>query len=154
LGKLLSYYIQSDGLGECIGFYDDFNEKGNQIGDLYIQGKISDLMKDFEKGVFDQVLICIGYKHFNFRAQIFDRLKEWKIPLFMLKHSSSYVDPSATVKEGCVLFPRSCIDAGVVLEENVLINSGSVIAHDSIIRRHSFVAPGVSIAGFVNIGER
>ena len=42
----------------------------------------------------------------------------------------------------------------VNVESNVLINVGCTIAHDSSVGKHTFLSPRVSIAGFVNVGDR
>ena len=55
--------------------------------------------------------------------------------------------------EGIFILPGTIIDMNVNICDNVLINIACNIAHDSIVREHSFVAPGVTIAGNVEIGE-
>jgi len=94
----------------------------------------------------------IGYKHMEFRRQIFNDLK-LDIPFARLIHPSAYVDKSTQIGQGCFILPGCKIDAHSVLEENVLLNTGVVLAHDSIIKSHSFCGPAAAIAGKTTIGE-
>ncbi len=41
-----------------------------------------------------------------------------------------------------------------MIAENVVLNTACCIAHDSSVETHSFLGPGVSVAGFVRIGSQ
>jgi sugar O-acyltransferase (sialic acid O-acetyltransferase NeuD family) len=152
LGQQIAWYATSDRKYQVVGFYDDFAVKGHICKGIPVLGKIEDVESDFEKGEFDELLLAIGYKHFKERMRIFNELKK-TVPFGRLIHSSAYVDSSAIIGQGVIVYPGCVLDMNSHLQDNVLLNAGVVIAHDSVIGAHSFISPGVKIAGFVSVGN-
>jgi sugar O-acyltransferase (sialic acid O-acetyltransferase NeuD family) len=155
LAEQIAYHAEQDGGMEIIGFFDDFLEQGAIITKTTkaykILGGVEAIVPLYKKGIFDCLLVGIGYKHLAFRKAIFERFKG-KVPFANFIHSSCYVDPSCQLGEGVVLFPACTLDYGVTLGDNVLLNTGCTIAHDTTIGRHTFLSPRVALAGFVTIG--
>ena len=50
--------------------------------------------------------------------------------------------------------PLSVISCFATIEEGVIINTRSSADHDVVMRRFSSLAPGVSLGGYVEVGER
>lgn len=152
LGQQISHHIQYDTKDKVIGYFDDFAEKGTLINGLPIIGKTTEVLNSFQKGIFDFLLIGIGYNHIESRKTFYNSF-EFEIPFYTFIHSSCIIDPSAKIGKGTVIYPGCIIDKNTVIKDNVLINIGCSIAHDSIISSHSFLSPRVASAGFVNIDE-
>ena len=153
LGQLIAYHCKADKQAEVVGFFDDFKTKSDTVNSIPILGGLDDIVALFEDNVFEELMIAIGYKHFDFRTSVFNKF-QGKIPFAKLIHSSCYVDNSCQIGEGTCLLPGSTLDRNVVIKSNVLINVGCTIAHDSVINNHSFLSPSVSVAGFVEIGSQ
>lgn len=151
LGRLIAYHAEQDGGYTVAGFYDDFRKEESFNG-RPVLGNTEKIVKDYHDGLFDSLMVGIGYNHMESRAALFDRLKG-KVPFANVIHSSCYVDPSCTLGEGIFLLPGVVLDTGVVIEDNVLINTSGTIAHHSKVEAHSFLAPGVHVAGLVRIGR-
>jgi sugar O-acyltransferase (sialic acid O-acetyltransferase NeuD family) len=151
LGQLIAWHARNDNHYDVVGFFDDY--KDEKIDDYPVLGKTCDVVSLFSKGLFDCLLIAVGYKHMNFREKLFDTFKD-KIPFGKIIHSSCIVDTSCKIHEGCVLLPGCVLDRNVRIERNVLLNTGVTIAHDTVILPHSFLAPRVSVAGFTQIGRK
>lgn len=152
LGQLLARQIRACVSGTVAGFFDDTQPVGPGPFGIPVLGRIDEIEPSFQRGAFDELLIGVGYRHFAFRKQLYERLSV-SIPFARFLHPSAWIDPTATIAPGVVVLPGAVIDAGVTLQPNVLVNVGTVIAHDSSIGAHSFLAPGVKIAGFVMVGE-
>jgi len=153
LGQLIAYHCKIDKQAEVVGFFDDFKSKDEKINLLPILGEINDIDSLFNTNIFDELIIAIGYKYFDFRESLYNRF-QGKIPFAKLIHSSCFVDQSCQIGEGVCLLPGSVLDRNVIVNANVLINAGCTIAHDSVVEKHTFLSPSVSIAGFVTIGSR
>lgn len=153
LGKVLAYHIENDSNDNVVGFLDDNYSKAELVQGKPVLGNIDEAQRLFDEGQFDQLLVAIGYNHFEFRASVFEKMKSIA-PLYTFIHSSSYVDSSIVIGSGVFIFPGCVIDRGCVIEENVLLNTGVIIAHDSKVKKHSFIAPAVNISGFSEIGEK
>jgi len=153
LGQQIAHHALSDNHYNPVGFFDDFHEKGSVKYNLPILGNFEDILLLYNEGVFDLIMIGVGYKHFNLREILFKRFENI-IPFGSILHSSCYIDRSCKIGVGVFIYPGCILDMNVELSDNVLVNVGCVIGHDSHIGSHSFLSPGVKIAGFVKVSEK
>lgn len=151
LGQQIAHMAISDNQYNKVVFFDDFSTE-KKINQFPIIGTTNDVQIKFQQGLFDELIIGIGYKHLSEKKNIFDKFSG-TIPFGKIIHSTAWIDITAKIKEGCVVYPQSCIDMNVVVEENTVLNLGTTIAHDSVIGKHTFLAPRVAISGFVQIGD-
>jgi len=152
LGQLIAHHAPQCGNYNVIGFFDDFAKLGTLVKEIKVLGKVEEVESLFKAGVFDELMIGIGYNHMHFRKDIFNRFVG-KIPFATLIHSNAYIDHSVKVEQGCFVLPGCTVDAHAQLEANVLLNTGTVIAHDTIVGAHSFCAPATALAGKTRIGQ-
>jgi sugar O-acyltransferase (sialic acid O-acetyltransferase NeuD family) len=144
LGKQVANFAIKDNHYDKVCFYDDFS-----VGEE-IKGNTNDLVNDFNKNFFDELIIGIGYNHLKVREEKYISLKD-KIKFGKIIHSTSWVDESAAIEEGCVIYPKCVIDKNVIIKYNTILNLNCTIAHDTILGSSCFLAPSVSIAGFCSI---
>lgn len=149
LGQQIANFAISDGHYGDVIFFDDFT-KEKQVNGHEVLGKSNDIENHFEKATFNELIIGIGYKHLDKRAEFYDFFSKL-VPFGKIVHSSCWVDDSAKIRPGTVIYPNCCIDAFALVKENSVVNISSTIAHDTSIGRNCFLSPGVVIAGFVNI---
>jgi len=153
LGQLIAHHCLADKQAKVVGFFDDFKTKSDVVDDIPVLGGVNDIKGLFDAKAFDELILAIGYKHFEFRSSVFEKF-QGQIPFATLIHSSCFVDTSCKIGEGVCLLPGSTLDRNVIIQPNVLINVGCTIAHDSTIDTHTFLSPSVSVAGFVKIGSK
>ncbi len=153
LGQQIAYHISNDTPDKIVGYFDDFQTKGAMVESLPVLGKINETKVAYQKKMFDSIIIGIGYKHLEFKKQLFEEF-DGVIPLYTFIHSTAHIDPTAKIGKGCVIYPRCVIDKSVEINDNVLLNVSCTIAHDTIIDSHSFLSPCVAIAGFTKIGKQ
>lgn len=151
LGQQIAYYALSDNYCDEVVFFDDYNKDTNVNG-YKILGTTSDILIEYEKGNFTQLLVGIGYKNISTRKVFFEKFRN-AIPFATIIHSTSWVDKSSTIEQGCVIYPGCIIEPNVVVKNNTILNISCSVAHDSIIGPHSFLSPRVAIAGFVRIED-
>lgn len=152
LGQQIAHYALSDNHYEKVVFFDDFTTQ-IKINDCEVLGKTNDIEAAFENKLFDELIIGIGYKHLQIRKELYEKFAI-KIPFGKVIHSSSWIDSTAVIAEGCVIYPSCVIDAKAMIKENTILNISCSIAHDTIIGSHSFLSPRVAVAGFVTIEEQ
>ena len=143
LGQQITHFVTTDHQFKVVGYVDDWQEKGTKVNGIPVLGSIDELLSIYENGYFDEVLIGVGYKHFNFRKRLFERFEK----------DSCYVDPTAEIGRGVVIYPRCIIDKNAHIKDNVFVNWGTGIGHDAILEPHSFIAAMVLIAGLAYVGE-
>ncbi|WP_378183124.1 acetyltransferase [Aquimarina sp. SS2-1] len=152
LGQQIAHYAITDKHFEQVVFFDDFTGESNITG-CPVLGRTQDILKSFSQKKITHLMIGIGYKHMAARANFYDIYKD-KIPFARIIHSSCWVDPTAIIGEGVIVYPNSAIDAHVVIKNNVLLNIGCTIAHHTSIASHCFLSPRVALAGFIIVGEQ
>jgi len=126
--------------------------KKNDFNGFKILGKCDQILKDYNIGLFDFIVIAIGYYRMEARAHYYKIFKD-KIPFANIIHPSSYVDGSCKLGEGICIMPGCTLDFETEIEDNVLLNTGVTVAHHSKIKKNSFLGPAVRIAGYVEIGQ-
>jgi len=146
LGKQIANFALQDRHYAEVVFYDDFN-----VGDD-ILGNTSQLINDYKEKKFDEFIIGIGYNHLKTRTEKYLTLKG-KVKFGKIIHSTCWVDHTASIGDGCVIYPKSVLDKNVIIKDNSIINLNCTIAHDTSIGLSCFLAPTVSIAGFCSIGN-
>ncbi len=85
--------------------------------------------------------------------EIYERFRNLGYRFCAVVHSQSIVSSYAQYGEGTQIIGGCVINAGTVIEENVVINTSASVDHDCFIRAHSHIAPGVIISGAVKIGR-
>lgn len=152
LGQLIAYHTTEGEKYKVTAFFDDFKKKDELIAGIPVVGGTTDVINAFNDGIFEELIVGIGYKHIEFRKEIYETFSP-KIPMANIIHSSSYIDPSCKLGSGIFMLPGCVLDRNVEIKDNVLLNTGCVIAHDSVIGSHTFLSPAVNVAGFVRIEE-
>ena len=127
LGQQIAHHIHTDTEDKVVAFFDDFQPKGTIIDSILVIGGTNDILDEYSKNNFDELLIGVGYNHMITRKMLFEKYQN-NIPFYSFIHSSCYVDPSAEIGAGTVIYPR-CVT-------------------------HTFISPCVSVAGFVDIKEQ
>lgn len=151
LGQQIAHYAITDNHYHKVVFFDDFSPNTNVLG-IPVIGSSNEVDSEYKNKSFDEIIIGIGYKHLEVRKQLHEKYSKL-IPFGKIIHSTSWVDKTATVKAGCVIYPACCIDANVTIEENTIMNIGCTVAHDTRVLKHCFLSPRVAVAGFVTIEE-
>lgn len=151
LGQQIAHYALSDNHYEKVVFFDDFSNE-THVNGIPILGNVNVIEQEFAKQSFDELIIGIGYKHLVIRKQLFERFHN-QIPFGKIIHSSSWVDATAKIEDGCVIYPSCCIDAHVNIKSNTILNVACTVAHDTIVGQHCFLSPRVALAGFIKVDD-
>ena len=150
LGQQIAHYAIADRHYAGVVFFDDVTDK-TEVEGHPVLGKSADVAQAFADGKFDEAMIGIGYNHLAVRQRLFETLG---VPFGKIVHSSSWVDDTAQIGAGCVIYPGCHIDAHAVISENTILNIGCTVAHDTTVGPHNFLSPRVALAGFIKTGSR
>jgi len=152
LGQQIHHHAHASGEYEVAGYFDDCCTAGERVNGVPVIGGLSQIEKSYQQGKFDELMVGVGYKHMEARRMIYDKYRG-AIPFARIISKSAIIDPTAIIHEGVIIYPGTIVDLRAEIGANVLLNIGVVVSHDSQVGAHSFCAPNVSIAGFVNVGE-
>lgn len=151
LARHIAHYVVEDNQFEVVGYFDDYTKVGEIVNDYPIIGKLSDIPAFYKKGVFDELINAIGYTRMLYRKEVFEQFAD-AIPFATFIHSSCFVDKTASIGKGVIIFPFSIVYLDTIIEDNVFIQIHFSIT-DSKIKKHSMISQTVSIAGRSEIGE-
>lgn len=159
LGVQFAHVVIVFGTGATPVFFDDTKDVGTRVTGHAVLGgldggRLDTLASWYAAKPGRAAVIAIGYRHFAFRAALAARCLELGIPLATLIAPNVWVDPSATVGEGSVIWPGCTISQRTVLGRNVFANANCVMGHDSQIGDHTILGPAVTLCGFTQIGSR
>lgn len=151
LSKHIAHYVKEDNQYDVVGYFDDFTTPGSVIHNYPVIGTLNDILKAYKDSHFDELINGIGFTRMKYRKEVFCRFEN-SVPFASFLHSRSFVDKTAQIGKGVILFPFSMVYFNAVIEDNVFVQVGSIIT-DSIIKRHSMISASVTIAGRSTIGE-
>ncbi len=114
-----------------VAWLDDTYQNGDIISNIEVIGKLEDI---FSINQSTNIVVSIGYNHLLFKWELIRKIKSNNsIQLYTFIHLSAYIDKSAIIEPGVIVFLHSTIDFNVKLETGVLINNFALISHDSTI---------------------
>lgn len=144
LGKQFEGFLKAE--ADHFIFFDDRLKKS--------AGAFS--FNEYEKKEFDNYnfFIALGYHHLEKKKIITDLLLRSGRMLPSFRHSSSYVNPSATIGKASFIYPMCNIDKETKIGNGVLLNNSVCISHNNIIGDCCYISPGVTTSGSVEIGEK
>jgi sugar O-acyltransferase (sialic acid O-acetyltransferase NeuD family) len=146
LGTQIQLFVQQHNSNVEIYYFDD------SLTDIVNLYKFEDYKK--EALLIDKkIVIALGYKHLQLKKNLFDYLIEKSTDLFTFKHPTCFINQTAIIKDGVILYPFCNIDKEVIIETGVIVNNSVTISHNSTIQTCSYISPGVIISGNVIIGE-
>jgi UDP-perosamine 4-acetyltransferase len=97
-------------------------------------------------------VVAIGSN--RLRQQIGQNLLAMGFTLPVVVHPSAFISPSATIGQGAVVMVRAVVGTLARIGELAIINTAAVVEHDNLIGQSAHVAPGVTMAGRVRVGDR
>lgn len=108
------------------------------------------------KQVLDSVthfVVCIGGEHGYTRFKTAEYLQRVGLQSLSVAHERSYVDPTATVGNGCQFMPFAVLHKFSEVGEQSILNTNATVDHDCIIGRGVHVMGSAAIAGNVEVGD-
>ena len=149
LGEQIRSHANETGAYDFAGYFDDFADTAQNN----ILGKTTEIVEKYRGGLFDCLVVGVGYKAMTFRHEIFVN-HEREIPFPIIRHNSVIIDPSAEIGGGSVLLANVILDIKARLEGNCFLSLAVTVSHNSIIGASSYLSPRVTVCGNCNVGRR
>ncbi len=152
--KSLIDLIRAEGTYEIAGILDDGIPAGTCILDVPVLGGGEMLGSLQARGIHLAVNAVGGIGSITPRLAVYQKLEQAGFSVVTVTHPRAYVEPTASIAEGCQLFFNSYIGSDVQVGFGSIINTGAIISHDCRLGAYSNVSPGAILAGAVTLGER
>lgn len=134
---------------DCI-FVDDGVEKGVDICDIPVVGKISDIK--VLRNDYDKLIVAIGNN--KLREQIYIDAQELGYTFQSLVHTSAYISSYAKIGWGCVILQNAVVQNGASVGNGVLLNPGVEVHHDSYVDDFSLIYTNSVVRTYSHVGKR
>ena len=128
------------------GVFDDNPRKqGLQVLGVPVLGAVAEAQElPPAKGV-----LAIGNNHV--RRELASRFSGWEWVTAV--HPRAYVDRSAIVGSGTVVFVGAIVQPEAELGAHAIVNTGANVDHDCCVEDYVHIGPGVNLAGSVHVEE-
>jgi sugar O-acyltransferase (sialic acid O-acetyltransferase NeuD family) len=137
--------LKQAGYSENAFVYFDNNYKGtgaNRFSDC-----LDERFKDYK------FIVSLGYKYLSLKDAILKDLILKERELFSFIHSSSFINPTANIGKGVVVYPMCNIDQYAEIGDGVLLNNSVTVSHNCTLGSAGYYSPGVVLSGNVNVGS-
>jgi sugar O-acyltransferase (sialic acid O-acetyltransferase NeuD family) len=98
-------------------------------------------------------IVSLGYKHISLKRTLLDHLQTLGRTVLQFAHPSCFVDSSADLSPGSILYPMCNIDRNVRIGRGTVLNNSVTVSHDSSVGDCVYVSPGATVSGNVGIGS-
>ena len=144
----------ASGAFELIGFYDDNQARHGErfYQERCVLGGLNELLDDLQQGMLDVAFVALGNS--AVRQRIGEELTAAGHPLATLIHPQATLSPTATLGAGTLVVAGAIINADTRVGDHVIINTRASVDHDCIIAHGVHIAPGATLCGGVQVGER
>lgn len=143
--------VRQQGKFQIIGFLDDTNpeRRGGHFVGASILGGREQIDHLIEAGVSRCIL---AFGDCRKRKVLAEYLHARGFSFATAMHPNTVVANDITIGAGTVLMAGVVINPGVQIGENVIINTCASIDHECIVGHAAHIAPGVHLAGRVEVG--
>lgn len=147
-GKVVLDVAKSMKCYETIHFLDDGKERGEEVLEHKVVGKISEC--HLYSRNYTDAIVALGNN--EVRLELTKKLKEIGYHVPILVHPTSVLSQYSNIKEGTVIMPQAVINADAKIGKACIINTGTVIEHDCIVGEGSHIAYRAVLGGEAKVG--
>lgn len=124
---------------------EDEHTWGTKILGISVTGDLRILEKSRSKAI-------IGIGNNSIRRKIYERFNEY-VDWQTFIHPDAYVHHSVKIGKGSVIMIGAVVQPDVRIGNHVIINTSASVDHDCVINDYVHIAPGVNLAGGVEVGD-
>ena len=140
---------RTSGSFDVLGVLDDDPLRlGTEVLGVTVRGDAS--LESIDRFGIEQAIIAVGYN--RARAAVARRLAgrvSWATAI----HPTAYLASGVRVGEGTVVLAGAIVQPSSVIGHHVILNTACSVDHDGSIGDFGHIAPGVRLAGNVQVGE-
>jgi sugar O-acyltransferase (sialic acid O-acetyltransferase NeuD family) len=146
--KVVADAVLASGSDQIVGFFDDNPALWkNMIFGLPVRGPIT----GWRDHSVDALILGIGDN--AARKKIFAQFSSAGAKFATALHPRATLARGVVIGEGSVVLANVVVNADTQIGRDCILNTACTVDHDCIVGDHTHLAPGVNIAGDVQIGE-
>lgn len=131
---------------------DDPALRGKQIDGVEVAGGIDTLSRyQPEEYLLVNAIGSAGVP--KIRQSIYERGATAGFTYATLIHPSAVIAQTAQIGAGAQVLAGAVVGTGAVIGEGAILNTKASVDHDTMVGKHSHIAPGATVCGDVTIGS-
>ncbi len=147
--KVVIDTLRTLGTFDVLGVLDDDPLRlGTDVLRIPVRGDVSH--KSIDRFGIEEAIIAIGSN--RARAAVAGRLAD-RVSWATAIHPTAHLAPGVRIGEGTVVFAGAIVQPSSVVGRHVILNTACSVDHDGSIGDFVHMAPGVRLAGNVQVGE-
>jgi len=143
-GRTIAGVLQRAGLGSDLAFLDDALA-GAVVNGIPVLGAVL----DYERYEDAEFIIGFGTSYRRERQELWHRLREQKCGFFNAVFPGTYIDPTSVLGTGNLIAANCAILPNARIGDDCVMCVAATVDHDSQVGDHSYLSPGVNLAGGV-----
>lgn len=132
----------------CLGHPQEQDDK--RILDVEVNIESDELLAKLQQS---KVTAFVAIGENRLRRKLLAKLESMQFEIATIIDASAIVSSSATVGRGTVVMPGAMLGAKSVIGQGTIVNSLASVDHDCHVGNFVHIAPGVRLAGNVEIGD-
>lgn len=152
--KSLIDLIRLVGLYRIHGILDDGIPVGTRILDVPVLGGGELLPALRRQGIGKAVNAVGGIGSITPRLAVYEKLASAGFGCLTVVHPRAFIEPTATVGQGCQVFYNAYVGSDVQVGFGSIINTAAILSHDCRLGKYVNISPGAILAGAVVVGDR
>ena len=146
--KVVIDTLRTLGTFDVLGVLDDDPLRlGTEVLGVPVRGEAS--LESIDRFGIEQAIIAIGSN--RARAAVAGRLAD-RVSWATAIHPTAHLAPGVRIGEGTVVFAGAIVQPSSVIGHHVILNTACSVDHDGSIGDFVHIAPGVRLAGNVQVG--
>lgn len=136
---------------QIIGYLNDFEKKGNKIGEY----EVIDTIENW-KNLDEDILFSFPLHRYYYMELRYNKLKNLNIPLSRfatLIHPKANVSRKAQIGYGVTIYPFVNINHSCIIGNFASIRAGANIGHESILGEFNYIGPNAVLSGYTKTAE-
>ena len=157
IGMIASFVAESLGNYEVVGFLNDYEEIGTQIGKfkkIRVIGKTDDIGQYLKK---KNTYFFIAYVGLQNEKATFKKINELEIPkdrfANLIHHTAVVPDEYCKIGSGVLFAPLSQLSPDTTISDNCILLPNAFVGHDSYLGKFAHVATNGVVGANVHIGK-
>ncbi|WP_347840303.1 hypothetical protein [uncultured Draconibacterium sp.] len=137
---------------EVVGFINDFVVPGEKINGYPVLGKLNDVPRFIDKGMFF-IYAIHSISHGVLRMELFKKLGIPDSRLVSIIHPNAFIGEGAVIDPGVMIMANCYVGTNTRIGRCTFLMANSCVSHDSVVGEFCHISMGAICGSLLTIGD-